>query len=279
MAVARCHFRFWREVLFRNVGTDPETAAAYADGFALAAVQCVPDIVQASGVGNGSRALDVCCGQGIVAQGLSATGTSVVGLDFSPAMLELARVRVLGVEFVEGDATSLPFEGGSFDAVTMGFGILHIPNADAAIRETYRVLKPGGKFVYSVWQSPELSAAFRIVYGAIETLGSKDVSLPPGPAIHAYADPELAYPALEAAGFSNAKIDTTDSYWEVDDPAKPYDYFFEGTVRGALLLRYQPKENAEAIRFAIGEAVKKEFGSKGPWKIPIPAAIVSAVRG
>ncbi len=258
--------------------SEPETAAAYADGFASAAVQCVPDIVQASGAGNESKTLDVCCGQGIVAQGLSATGASVIGLDFSPAMLELARARVPGVEFVEGDATSLPFEDRSFNAVTMGFGILHIPNSEAAIREAYRVLKPSGKFVYSVWHSPELSAAFRIVFGAIGSLGSKDISLPPGPEIHAYANPDITYPALEAAGFSDARIDTSDSYWEIDDPAKPYDYFFEGTVRGALLLRSQPKDNAEAIRSAVGEAVKEEFGSQGPWKIPIPAAIVSAVR-
>ena len=258
--------------------SEPETAAAYADGFASAAVQCVPDMVKASGADNESKTLDVCCGQGIVAQGLSATGASVIGLDFSPAMLELSRARVPGIEFIEGDATSLPFENQSFNAVTMGFGILHIPNSEAAIREAYRVLKPRGKFVYSVWHSPKLSAAFRIVFSAIGMLGSKDVSLPSAPDIHAYADPDIAYPALEAAGFSDTKIETSDSYWEVDDPAKPYDYFFEGTVRGALLLRSQPKKNAEAIRSAIGEAVKEEFGSHGPWKIPIPAAIVSAVR-
>ncbi len=257
--------------------SEPETAQAYADGFASAAEQCVPDIVRASNAGEGSIALDVCCGQGIVAKSLVATGAAVTGLDFSPAMLDIARERVPNVEFIEGDATSLPFEDRSFDVVTMGFGILHIQDAEAAMREVHRVLMPEGRFVYSVWESPETSAAFRIVFGAIEKLGSDQVSLPPGPPLHAYANSDIAFPALRAAGFSQTQIRTSNSCWEITDPTTPFDYFLEGTVRGALLLRSQPEENAQAIRSAIADSVRNEFGLVAPWKIPIPAAIVSAV--
>ncbi|WP_170608715.1 methyltransferase domain-containing protein [Ruegeria arenilitoris] len=256
--------------------SEPQTANAYAEGFASAAEQCVADIVETSLVTNGSVALDVCCGQGIVAKGLATAGAEVIGLDFSPAMLKIARREVPMVDFVEGDATTLPFADNSFDAVTMGFGILHIPNAEAAIKEAKRVLKPGGRFVYSVWESPETSAAFRIVFGAIERFGSKDVSLPPGPPLHAFANPEYAYPILIAAGFTEPHMRSSSSVWEVSDPATPFDYFHDGTVRGALLLRSQPAENASAIRAAIARAVQAEFGSVAPWRVPIPAAIVSA---
>jgi len=256
--------------------SEPQTAKAYAEGFASAAQQCVADIVAASQVTKGSVVLDVCCGQGIVAKGLSAAGAKVTGLDFSPAMLEIARREVPMVDFVEGDASSLPFEDNSFDAVTMGFGILHIPNAEAAINEAKRVLRAGGRFVYSVWESPETSAAFRIVFGAIEKFGSKEISLPPGPPLHAFANPEYAYPLLEAAGFTEPSNRTSNSVWEVTAPSTPFDYFREGTVRGALLLRSQPAENALAIKAAIEKAVLEEFGSDAPWLIPIPAAVVSA---
>ncbi|WP_170611054.1 methyltransferase domain-containing protein [Ruegeria arenilitoris] len=89
--------------------SEPQTANAYAEGFASAAEQCVADIVETSLVTNGSVALDVCCGQGIVAKGLATAGAEVIGLDFSPAMLKIARREVPMVDFVEGDATTLPF--------------------------------------------------------------------------------------------------------------------------------------------------------------------------
>jgi SAM-dependent methyltransferase len=253
-----------------------ETASAYANGFAAAAEQCVPAMVKAVGAAKGVAALDLCCGHGIVAKGLSEAGAEVTGIDFAPAMLELARQRAPGVTFVEGDATALAYQDDSVDAVTMGFGILHIPDSIQALAEIKRVLRPGGKFAYSVWHGPEISAAFRIVFGKIQKHGDPSIVLPPGPAIHDYADKDFAFAALESAGFSDPHLQTIDSYWTLDDPGIPYDHFLEGTVRGAALLRSQPKANQDAIRTAIGDAVKREFGSTGPWQIPIPAAIVSA---
>ena len=256
--------------------TDPETANAYATGFAAAAAQCVPDLVRAVKARPGTKALDLCCGHGIVANGLLEAGSEVQGLDFSPAMLEIARSNVPDVEFIEGDATALPFEDEAFDSVTMGFGMLHIPDADRALSEARRVLRTNGHFAYSVWHGPEQSAAFRIVFGSIGTHGDPSVVLPPGPPIHQYADPAVAFPSLEKAGFSSPRVDTAESYWQVDDPGRPFDFFIEGTVRGALLLRAQPKDNKNAIRSAVASAVKSEFGEDGPWRVPIPAAIVSA---
>ncbi len=253
-----------------------ETASAYANGFAAAAEQCVPAMVKAVGAASGVTALDLCCGHGIVAKGLAEAGAEVTGIDFAPAMLALARQRAPGVTFVDGDATALTYQDKSFDAVTMGFGILHIPDSKKALTEAKRVLRPGGKFAYSVWHGPEISAVFRIVFGLIQKHGDPSVVLPPAPAIHDYADKDFAFAALEKAGFSGPRLETVDSYWTLDDPGTPYDHFLEGTVRGAALLRNQPKANQDAIRAAISEAVKLEFGSTGPWKIPIPAAIVSA---
>lgn len=259
-----------------NGWSDPGTAKAYADGFASAAEECVPALVKAVAAGPDCDALDLCCGHGIVTQGLLEAGSRVTGLDFSPAMLELARARSPDAEFMEGDATALPFEDKCFDAVTMGFGMLHIPDPDRALSEARRVLRPGGRFAYSVWHGPETSTAFRTVFDAIGKYGDPSIALPPGPPIHAFADPEIAFPALEAAGFAHPLLETVHCSWKVQDPGEPFDLFIEGTVRGALLLRSQPPENKTAIRSAVSEAIRLEFGNDGPWRVPIPAAIVSA---
>jgi len=102
-------------------------------------------------LGPGDRALDLCCGTGELSLALaaSAPGLSVVGLDFSPEMLSLARRKAEAAgesgrfEFVEGDATRLPFPEASFDAVTVGWGLRNVPDLDATVREMVRVARPG----------------------------------------------------------------------------------------------------------------------------------------
>ncbi len=103
-----------------GVWSEPKTTKAYAQRFVSAAEQCVNDIVKALRATNNRRALDVCCGQGIVAKKLAAACTDVAGLDFSPVKLEIELQTVPSMDFVECDATYLPFDDNTFDAVTMG---------------------------------------------------------------------------------------------------------------------------------------------------------------
>ncbi|MHB8509578.1 MAG: ubiquinone/menaquinone biosynthesis methyltransferase [Candidatus Dormibacteria bacterium] len=92
--------------------------------------------------------LDCACGSGRLAEAsLQAGAQRVVGLDFSPRMLAVARGQVHGVEFVEGDVLKLPYSDGEFDAVTIGFGLRNLPDPHAGIAEMTRVLKPGGRLV------------------------------------------------------------------------------------------------------------------------------------
>ena len=106
-------------------------------------------------VGRGDGALDVCCGTGDLALALAArVGPEgrVVGCDFSERMLELARTKaaqrgVAAVEFEWADALALPYEDGSFEAVTVGFGARNLADLPRGIGEMARVLKPGGRLV------------------------------------------------------------------------------------------------------------------------------------
>jgi ubiquinone/menaquinone biosynthesis C-methylase UbiE len=92
------------------------------------------------------RLLDVGCGGGAHAVAFAERGWTVKGVDLSRAQLELARAR--GVDVTEADATALPFEDASFDAAVSTFTHTDVHDFPAVLRETARVLRPEGRFVY-----------------------------------------------------------------------------------------------------------------------------------
>ena len=99
----------------------------------------------------GARALDLATGTGDIAFALAARGASVVGLDITRRMIELARAKQRPVpvvpRFIVGDMLALPFPDRSFDVVTTGYGLRNVPNLTLAIQEIRRVLKPGGRML------------------------------------------------------------------------------------------------------------------------------------
>jgi len=121
----------------------------------------------------GQTALDVCCGTGDWAIALAeAVGTTgkVYGLDFSRNMLNIAASKVEElnpgrVELVHGNAMELPFADGTFDHVTIGFGLRNVPDYLQVLREMKRVAKPGGKVVCLETSQPTIPV-FRQFYYA-----------------------------------------------------------------------------------------------------------------
>ena len=102
-------------------------------------------ITAGSVVRPGDRILDACCGTGDLAVAASRAGGKVTGLDFAPRMLERARRKLPTATWVEGDLLALPFEEGSFEVATVGFGVRNVADLQGGLAELCRVLVPNGR--------------------------------------------------------------------------------------------------------------------------------------
>jgi demethylmenaquinone methyltransferase/2-methoxy-6-polyprenyl-1,4-benzoquinol methylase len=124
--------------------------------------------VKACQLKEGGSALDVACGTGKLTQLLKKeVGSSgeVVGVDFSPKMLEVAASKLSDITFIEGDALNLPFEDNKFDAVTIAFGLRNLSDPERGISEMLRVLKPEGRIVILEFVRPTgLFSSFLMTY-------------------------------------------------------------------------------------------------------------------
>ncbi len=112
--------------------------------------------------GPATRAADLCCGTGDLALALAARGAQVVAADFSHEMLLRAAAKGV-VRTIEADCLRLPFAEGSFDVVTVAFGVRNLADLDAGLAEIRRVLRPGGRAGILEFARPTV-APFRIAY-------------------------------------------------------------------------------------------------------------------
>jgi demethylmenaquinone methyltransferase/2-methoxy-6-polyprenyl-1,4-benzoquinol methylase len=116
----------------------------------------------------GERILDIAAGTGTSSVALTKTGAHVVADDFSEGMIAVGRERHADnpqVEFVQADATALPFADNEFDAVTISFGLRNVVEPKKALAEFYRVTKPGGRVVICEFSTPPF-APIRVSYFA-----------------------------------------------------------------------------------------------------------------
>jgi SAM-dependent methyltransferase len=260
----------------RRSWSDAARASGYVELFASASDQAIDSLLGAAGAGPGCKALDLCCGQGNVSEALLRRGCTVVGADFSPAMLALARERVPKAVFMEADAQALPFGDAEFDIVVSNLGICHVPDQPRALAEVRRVLRRGGNFAMTVWCGPDASPCFAAVYGAIRDHGDPDVSVPSGPDFHQFARRDTAVMLLSDAGFSGVDVTTVDCAWDLAAPDDLFEIYARGTVRAGMLLASQPPQNLDAIRTGLTSSVRERFSHGKRWRVPVPAALVRA---
>ncbi len=127
-------------------------------------------------VGPGSTALDVATGTGDLAIELASRGAEVTGSDFSQGMLDVARRKAPNLRWEHGNALELPYEDGTFDAATVGFGARNFSDLEQGLREMARVVRPGGRVVVleiTTPQNPPLSTFFSLWFDRIVPLLGK----------------------------------------------------------------------------------------------------------
>ena len=164
----------------------------------------------------GQRALEVGCGTGIFLQVAARTGASIVALDLSADLLAQARARVASegkVRLSLGNAEQMPFRDGSFDAA-YGSSILHHLNIDTALAEVNRVLRPGGRIVFTEPNilNPQVAVMFR--------LGMTKKYFGVSPDEMAFTRFRAAR-ALRGAGFADIAV-------------KPFDFLHPATPSGMI---------------------------------------------
>ncbi|WP_420800199.1 class I SAM-dependent methyltransferase [Paraburkholderia tagetis] len=163
-------------------------------------------MLEALGVGRGTRFLDVASGPGYLAAAARRRGADVAGVDFSVAMVEKARRVFPGLEFRIGDAEDLPFPDESFGAVGIGFGMEHFQHPERALAEAFRVLQSGGRIAFTVGAMPDKAVGIGMVLKAIEKHGTPDVPVPPGPPFFRFSDWGESRHALLEAGFVHPEV-------------------------------------------------------------------------
>ena len=241
--------------------------------------QFIPHLIDAVGVSTGMSVLDVASGPGYVSAAVKKLGANPTGIDFSRKMVAVARSMFPEANFREGDAQQLLFTDASFDRVLMNFGLLHLSQPEKACAEAFRVLRPEGKFGFTIWAESHENPGGKVVNDAIEAHGDLDVEMPEGPSKFLYADRQECRKTLEGDGFDGQSMvfETHLVEWNVPTPRYLFEVERDAGVRTAGLLARQSSDKLDAITRAI-EAGVRHYAKGDGFAIPMAAHIVVASK-
>lgn len=251
-------------------------ATVYGATFAKATAPFIAPLLDAAGVKRDTQVLDIACGPGFVASAAVDRGAVASGVDFSPAMLAVARAREGRIRFEVGDAEVLPFADGVFDAVVANFGIHHVPQPARALREAFRVLRPGGRVAFSFWADPADNIAWKLVFDAVARHGDRAAARTPAPG-GGFGTAEQCAEALRTAGFTDCATRTVRAVWRLPDAAALVESLRAGTARMAAMLEAQARPVLAAVVADIaGNAEAYREGLE--IAVPVAAVVASGVR-
>ena len=225
-----------------------------------------------------ARILEIAAGTGVVTRRLASVlppKVAVVATDLNQAMLDQAAAvgTTRPVEWRQADAMQLPFEDASFDLVLCQFGTMFFPDRPKAYAEARRVLRPGGAFIFSVWDGLERNEFAAEVHRAVARLFPAD---PPSfleRLPYAYHDFALISADLARAGFGTPAIQTLPARSRADSPLGPAMGYCQGTPLRNEIEARSPGA-LEQVTQAATAAIAQRFGP-GPVDAAIQAHIIT----
>ena len=173
----------------------------------------------------GHRVLELAAGPGdtgLLAAELIAPGGTLISTDAAPEMVEAARARAaeLGIENAEFrtmDAEWIDLPAASLDAVIARWGYMLLADPDAALRETRRVLRPGGRVALAAWTAPEDNPWASVPQQELAKTGVLPPPDPGEPHMFAFSDPARIQELLDDAGFGDVVVEQLDLVWRYPD--------------------------------------------------------------
>ena len=233
-------------------------------------------LISAAHLAAGQRVLDVATGTG--EPGLTVAERvrpgEVVGIDISDAMIALARenARRRSLANFKGEvqeASSLPYPDGHFDAILCRLGIMFFADVNATLSELRRVVKPGGRAVFSSWAEPASNPWASLTGGILNRV----LSLPPppedAPGFYRFANPEKLRSVLLTAGFQSAEVREVRGEIRFDTPSKYWEFMNDVVAPIVKALQEATPEGRKEVTEAVLAEAEMWMSGNGlvlPWK-------------
>ncbi len=244
-------------------------------------VDYAADIARRAAALKPARVLETAAGTGIVTRRLRdalPARTQLIATDLNAPMLEVARAKFQNgeqVEFQPADATALPFGDGSFDTIVCQFGMMFYPDKDKSYREAFRLLMPGGTYLFNVWDSHRYNPFGRIANDNAKKFFPKD---PPPFYVVPFSCHQVdpIKEGLIAAGFRDIAIDVVHLQKDIPDAAS----FARGIVYGNPLydqIKARGGVTPEQVFESVAQDLQREFGND-PGRMPLQAIVFAAKK-
>lgn len=252
-------------------------ADAYERGFARVTRYMVDPLLDAAGVTDGTRFLDVGTGPGFVSREAARRGAAVSAMDADRDMAEAARRNVPGLDVRVAVLPEVPFGDGTFTAVAGNFVINHVGSPDVALAALRRVLRQGGRLALSCWVMPG-SGALAIVREAIEAAGvpwPDDIPVSP---FMEYGEAVAFRRLVTEAGFGEVAVEEVT--WEhVVDPEEWWEMGALSRVgtNGVIVAR-QDADTVARIKAEYDGIISGYAVGDGKVALPAHALLASGVR-
>jgi ubiquinone/menaquinone biosynthesis C-methylase UbiE len=228
------------------------------------------DIAERAASFSPGAVLEIAAGSGVVTRALApklSPGAGYTVTDLNQPMLDYAASRQppdTRITWRQADALALPFENAMFDLVCCQFGAMFFPDRTAGYREAKRVLKPGGHYIFNVWDRIEENVFADDVTNALAKLFPSDPPRFLARTPHGYHDTALIRRQLKDAGFSDVVIETRAEQSRASSPRVPAVAYCQGTplrneieARGKLDAATDCAASAIADRHGNGEVAAK----------------------